>query len=244
MGRNFFQLANDCLDLMFYSPAPTFDDLDTTEGRMVKKRLNYVLREICGGEHDIWKFRERHKDFRLVANKREYPMVHGFILSIKPNDRSDRIPLLYNNDYLYLPSTATGTPVQYWIYENKINLFPIPTKDQEGTNYRIQYLTNCCAVDEDGCEKKEMVDETDEPIIPDIFRDILVYGVMKDWRGNAGDNQAIFYKRKYNEMYQNMMYTMQLSQDYLKGFRINDVPMSNLESMVEAFYNPYVQGDR
>ena len=53
-------------------------------------------------------------------------------------------------------------------------------------------------------------EETDEPIIPDTFRDILVYGVMKDWRGNAGDNQAIFYKRKYNEMYQNMMYTMQL----------------------------------
>lgn len=88
-----------------------------------------------------------------------------------------------------------------------------------------------------------MTEETDEPIIPEPYRNVLVYGVMKDWRGNASDAQSVFYKRKYNEVYQDMLYTMQLSDDYLKGFRVEGQPMSNLQSMVTAFYNPYVQGN-
>lgn len=142
MGRNYFELCNDCLELMFYSPADTFKDLDTTEGRMVKKRLNYVLREICGSEHSIWKFREKHKDFLVIEGKKTYDMPNGFILSIRPHDKSSRIPLLYNNDYTYLPQTATGSPVQYWIYENKINLYPVPDKSNDSVKYRIKYLTN------------------------------------------------------------------------------------------------------
>lgn len=242
MGRNYLELCNDCLDLMFYSPATNFNDLDTTEGRMVKKRLNYVLREICSGEHSIWKFREKDKDFRLVDGRSEYNMVDGFILYIRPQDKSNRIPLLYNNDSEYLPQTATGTPTQYFIYKDKINLYPTPNKTNAGVNYRIHYLTNNFAVDEDGCEKPVMENETDEPIIPEPYRSVLVYGVMKDWRGSISDSQAVFYQKKYNEVYQNMLYSMQMTDDYLKGFRLDTEPMSNLQSMVDAFYNPYVQG--
>lgn len=244
MARTYFDLCNDCLDLMFYSPASSFADLDTTEGRMVKKRLNYVLRDICVGEQAIWKFREKEKEFRTVAGKKDYPMVDGFILFIRPSDKSNRIPLLYNNDWSYLPQTATGTPVQYYIYKNKINLFPTPSQGNANIPYNIKYLTNNFATDSDGCEKPEMELADDEPIIPDIYRDILVYGVMKDWRNNSNDTESIFYKRKYNELYQDMMYSMQLTDDYLKGFRIDHEPISNLASMVDAFYNPYVQGDK
>lgn len=242
MGRNYLDLCNDCLELMFYSPVNSFEELDTTEGRMVKKRLNYVLREICSGEHSIWKFREKDKDFRLVNNKQEYDMVNGFILYIRPHDKSNRIPLLYNNDFDYLPQTAYGTPMQYWIYNDHINLYPIPNKDNSGIKYRIHYLTNNFATDCHGCEKDVMVEATDEPIIPEPYRNILVYGVMKDWRGSVSDSQSLFYQRKYNEIYQNMLYSMQMTDDYLKGFRLDTEPMSNLQSALSSFYNPYVQG--
>ena len=40
MPRNFLDLCNEVLDIMFYTPANTFDELDTTEGRLVKTKMN------------------------------------------------------------------------------------------------------------------------------------------------------------------------------------------------------------
>ena len=62
MGRNFLEICNEVLDIMVYNPAEKFEDLDdTTEGRMVKKLVNRTLRNVCGGEQEIWKFREKEK---------------------------------------------------------------------------------------------------------------------------------------------------------------------------------------
>ena len=131
MGRNFLEICNEVLDIMVYNPAEKFEDLDdTTEGRMVKKLVNRTLRNVCGGEQEIWKFREKEKDFYLVEGQNKYTVPDGYILFVRPNDETNRIPLQLNQDCNYLPMTATDTPVQYWIYQNKINIFPTPSHDQ------------------------------------------------------------------------------------------------------------------
>lgn len=243
MGRNFLEICNEVLDIMVYNPAEKFEDLDdTTEGRMVKKLVNRTLRNVCGGEQEIWKFREKEKDFYLVEGQNKYPVPDGYILFVRPNDETNRVPLQLNQDWNYLPMTATGTPVQYWIYQNKINLFPTPTANQEGTKYTIRYLTNNFAVDEWDCEKPILELEKDEPIIPEIYRDILVYGAAKDFRANASDSKAAFYDKKYKEVYRNMLYSEVLTEDYIKGPNIALYPMSNLQTFLNSFYNPYIQG--
>jgi hypothetical protein len=243
MGRNFFELCNDALDCMVYTQAQKFEDLDkTTEGRMVKKIINRNLRTICGGEQSIWKFREKVKNIYMVGGMSKYDMPNGFVLFVRPDDNTNRIPLQLNQDWNYLPLTATGTPVQYWIYENKINVFPTPTKDMQGDKYKIHYLTNNFAIDNYGCEKDILRDETDEPIIPEEYRDLLVYGAAKDFRANRADAKAAFYDEKYKELYRNMLYNEVLTEDYIKGGSIARYPLSNLQAKLDAFYNPYVQG--
>lgn len=243
MGRNFFELCNEVLNIMVYTPAEKFEDLDTTtEGRMVKQLINRTLRTICAGEQEIWKFREKTKNFYLVGGQKSYDMPDGYILFIRPDDQTNRIPLQLNQDWNYLPMTATGTPVQYWIYKNKINVFPTPTNDEEGNKYTIHYLTNNFATNQYNCEIPTLKDEKDEPIIPEIYRDILVYGAAKDFRANAADAKAAFYDKKYKEIYRNMLYSEVLTEDYIKGASIYMYPMSNLQAFLNDFYNPYVQG--
>ena len=119
-GRNFLDLCNEVLDIMFYTPAENFDGLETTEGRLVKTKRNNLLRSICSGEQSIWKFREREKFFYLNENQSQYKMPNGYILYIRPADLSNRVPLIYEDNFRYLPVTAKGTPIKYWIYKDKI----------------------------------------------------------------------------------------------------------------------------
>ena len=240
MGRNFLDLCNEVLDIMFYTPAETFEDLDTTEGRLVKTKMNNVLREICSGEQDIWTFRERDKFFYLVEGQREYKLPNGYIIYIRPNDDTNRGPLAYNDNYRWLPLTSHGTPIQYWINNGKINLYPVPSKDQDGKEYKIEYLTNNFAYDEDGNEKPCMTEGTDEPIIPEIYRSLLVFGTAKNFRASRGDAKSEFYKEEYNRIYNDMLYSQRLTDDYIKGSKVLDLPMSNLQSYLMSFYNPYI----
>ena len=244
MGRNFLDLCNEVLDIMFYTPAPKFEDLDTTEGRLVKTKMNNVLREICSGEQSIWTFREREQKFYLVEGQNKYPLPNGYITYIRPNDKSNRGPLIYNDNYKWLPMTSQGTPIQYWLYGNKINLYPTPSKDQDGIEYKIEYLTDNYAVDKDGNEKPYMTEATDEPIIPEEYRSLLVYGTAKNFRASRGDAKSEFYQKEFNNIYNDMLYSQRLSEDYIKGTKVGGYPMTNLTSYLMSFYNPYVGSKR
>lgn len=244
MGRNFLDLCNEVLDIMFYTPAPTFEDLETTEGRLVKTKMNNVLREICSGEQSIWTFREREHKFYLVEGQNKYPLPNGYILYIRPNDKSNRGPLIYNDNYKWLPLTSHGTPIQYWLFGNKINLYPVPSKDQDGIEYKIEYLTDNYAVDKDGNEKPVMTEATDEPIIPDEYRSLLVYGTAKNFRASRGDAKSEFYQKEFNNIYNDMLYSQRLSEDYVKGTKVGGYPMTNLTAYLQSFYNPYVGSKR
>ena len=141
MGRNFLDLCNDILREMYYEEVSTFSDLaDLTEGRKIKSKLNQILTEIVINEKTIWTFRERTKQLYLVGGQNKYPMVNGHIEYIVP--MAYPAPLQYNPNWKYLPRLSQGRPIHYRIYNNNIELFPIPNQTNDGLEYEIKYLTN------------------------------------------------------------------------------------------------------
>lgn len=245
MGRNYLDICNEIINLMSYLPATSMEDLNTPEGRLIKQKVNEVLREICCGEHDTWKFREKTKDFYLIDGVDKYPLPEGYILYIRPDDETCRPPLIYNQDWKYLPLTSAGTPMYYWIYDDKITLFPKPGLDQDGDKYTIRYLTDKYAVNSQGCEKDILEEATDEPIIPEQYRSLLVYGVVRDFRASANDSKSEFYSRKYNSLYQRMLANQRLTEDYFKGGRMGSLRYTSpLQYKIETFYNPYIENRR
>ena len=240
MGRTYLELCNEVINLMSYLPVKKMEDLNTPEGRLIKQKMNELLREICCGEHDTWKFRERHKDLYLSEGKSRYDLPDGYIIYIRPSDETNRPPLLYSMDNEYLPRTTNGTPVYYWITENKIRLFPTPNEGCDGDKYIIKYLTDKFATDSNGCEKDILEKADDEPIIPEMYRSLLVYGVVRDFRASRGDSKSEFYRKKFISLYNKMLSNQRLTQDYFKGGKVLAYRPSSLEAKIASFRNPYV----
>ena len=229
---------------MSYLPAQTMDDLDTPEGRLIKQKMNELLREICCGEHTTWKFRERIQDIFLADGLSDYDLPEGHIIYIRPEDETNRPPLIYSMDNRYLPLSTNGTPMYYWIYEDKIRLFPTPNKSVDGDIYKIKYLTDKFAIDEDGCPKDVLENATDEPIIPEMYRSLLVYGVVRDFRASRGDAKSEFYRKKYNVLYNKMLSNQRLTEDYFKGGKVLGYRPTTLEAKIASFRNPYIGSGR
>ena len=244
MGRNFLQLCNEVINLLSYLPVKNMDELNNPEGRLIKQKMNEVLREICCGEHDTWKFREREKSFVTAEGKSDYELPDGYILFIRPDDNTNRPPLLYNQNWKYLPLSTSGQPTYYWIYKDKIRLFPSPGSLQDGDLYTIKYLTDKYATNNQGCEIDILEDGDDEPIIPEQYRSLLVYGVVRDFRGSASDTKTEYYRRKFNALYNKMLSNQRLTEDYFKGGKVLGVGPTSLQAKIAAFKNPYATGDR
>ena len=241
MSRNYLDLCNEVINLMSYLPVENMEQLDTPEGRLITQKMNEVLRELCCGEHDTWKFRERTMNLYAAEGKMYYDRPEGYILWIRPDDMTNRPPLIYTmEEGRYLPLSTNGTPVYYWIWEDKIRLFPTPGKDQDGEEYVVKYLTDKYAYDDNGCPKEIMEDATDEPIIPEGYRSLLVYGVVRDFRASRGDAKSEFYRQKYNALYNKMLANQRLTEDYFKGGKVLGIRPTTLEAKIAAFRNPYV----
>lgn len=236
MSRTYFDLIKDCLVEMFYEEPEQWKDTFTTEGTKVKKLLNQALETICLGENIPWKFRERINHLILVEGIKEYPMVNGYIHSIRYNKVP--IQLYYDERYIYLPHNAKGMPTMYWIYGDKINLYPIPNKTQQGKQLDVRFLTNCCAVDCCGVLKQRMEDPDDEPIIPDEWRDILIYKVCGDFRRSATDNASLYYREKYRWAYKSMLDSQRLSNDYPNGFDMGIYNPTIQDTIINVWTNP------
>lgn len=238
MTTTYFDLINKCLREMFYEEADNWADTDTTEGRKIKQLLNQALEEIVLGEDIPWKFRERKRYLILVPGVQEYPMVPGYIHSMRYNDTP--IQLYYDERYINLPHDTKGMPILYYIYGNNINLYPIPSEQEKGKEILVRFLTNYCAVDCCGVLKQRMENATDEPIIPEEFRDILVYKVCADFRRSRTDSASVYYLDKYRWRYKSMLYAQRMSQDYPQGFDIDPYPKSIQDVILETWRNPRV----
>lgn len=240
MGKNYFDLVKDCLVEMFYEEPKSWKDTYTTEGNKVKRLLNQELKSIVLSENIPWKFRERVEIIPLAKGINHYRMPNGYITSIKY--LKDDIRLFYNEHNVYLPVGTKGQPTQYWIYNGDIVVYPTPCKHWNGKELRIKFRTNDCATDEYGILKPEMTEETDEPIIPERWRDILVYAVCRDFRRSLNDAASLYYERRFRETYRAMLSDEKQTDDYPDGFDISPCTMTLQDVILNTFMNPRVGG--
>lgn len=238
MGTTYFDLVNKCLREMFYEEVDNWNDTDTTEGRKIKQLLNQALEEVVLGEDIPWKFRERERYLVLVPGVQKYPMVPGYIHSMRYNDTT--VQLYYDERYITLPHNTKGMPILYYIYNDYINLYPIPSEQESGRQILVRFLTNCCATDCCGVLKHRMEKPDDEPIIPEGFRDILVYKVCADFRRSRTDSASVYYLDKYRWAYKTLLYEQRKTQDYPQGFDIDPYPKSIQEVILDCWRNPRV----
>lgn len=233
-NKNFFDLCNDILDELYYEQVDSFDELDElTEGRRVKKELNRALVMICNNENSNWQFRETDEPIILVPNQAHYKKPNGFIRYIKSAD--ENLVLNFVDESKYMPDYTTGTPVCYWMDNDKIRFFPIPSEADEDKELEVHLYTNNYAKDCNGIGKLEMECECDVPIIPPKHRNILVYRVCADWRANDGDAKSQYYDRKYREAYRAMKMDCVQTEDYPSGLDI----MGGIPSISQTLYNAW-----
>ena len=119
-------------------------------------------------------------------------------------------------------------------------MFPTPNKSVDGDEYVIKYLTNKFAYDEEGCPKDILENATDEPIIPEMYRSLLVYAVVRDFRAEKGDPKSEFYRKKYIVLYNKMLSNQRLTEDYFKGGKVLGHRPTTLEAKIASFRNPYI----
>lgn len=238
-NKNYFDLCNEILVELFYEKVDTFDELaDLTEGIKVKQDLNSALTMICNSENQPWRFREVTTDISLVPGVQQYENVNGYIDYIKYVDVP--IVLEYIPDHEYLP-ISTGMPLNYWMDNECVKLYPIPDDSQLGRILKVKLYTNNFAKNKCGVYKPLMEKEDDEPIIPPHHRDILKWKVCADWRANFNDAKAAFYEKRFRKAYTNMVSDQLLTKDFPAGFEIMSIGNPANRSIMNAFYNPRVR---
>lgn len=235
--KTYFDLCNEVLVELFYEKVDNFDELDNlTEGIKVKQDLNSALNALCNSNNEAWRFRNVEFDLSLVEGIGKYEMPNGYINYMRYRDTP--IVLTYCEDHEYLPVTY-GMPVQYWIDNDKIKLYPVPDTTQTGRLIKVDFWTNDFAKDKCGVYKPEMEYADDVPIIPNHHRDILKWKVCADWRGSLNDAKAAFYEKRYRRAYTNLITDQRLSKDAPTGFNIMGNPYTKYQnSLLRAFYLP------
>lgn len=240
-GKTYFDLCNEILTELFYEKVETFEELDElTEGIKVKQDLNSALSMICNSENRPWRFRQVEYDLSLVPNVHKYEAPDGYVNYMRYRDVP--IVLTYSPDHEYLPMNTFGVPLQYWMENDGIKLYPIPDESQLGRLIKVEIYTNCFANNSCGVLKPLMEEADDEPIIPAHHRDILKWKVCADWRGSVNDAKALFYERRYKKAYTNLISDQKLTDDYPAGFNIMGNTNTANTAIMDAFYNPRTRG--
>lgn len=234
MSKNYFDLCNEVLEELYYEKADTFEELDTTaEGRRVKRMLNQALAYVCNNENEGWSFRNKTTQLVLVPGMTEYSRPNGFIEYMKYTDRE--IVLNYYEDHKFLPNHCIGLPTGYYICDDKINLFPTPGESEDDIIIKIQYYTDDFA--EDCCKmgKPKMVYETDVPIIPARHRDVLIWKVCADWRGNDRDGHYEHYEAKFKRAYRALLMDCRRTLDKPQGLQLENYQPSITRNLYNAW---------
>lgn len=240
MSRNYLDLCNEVLSELVYEEVETFEELDDiTEGKKVKRELNKALRQICNNEQRPWKFRQRTLDIPVVGGINHYDLPNGYIGYIRYKDTPIKLRYIENHDTL--PKDTSGMVLDYWISNDKLVLYPTPDDTQTGRILEVHLLTYDYAIDCCGLLKPVMDSECDEPIIPEHHRDVLVYKVCANWRGNVTDARAQYFQNQYKIAYRNLLSDQRMSEDYPNKLDVMGPRNSAHDSIMQAFYNPYTR---
>jgi len=140
-------------------------DIDTA---MLNDAINEAYFEIINDSRTFWKFMEGTTTLTTVAGTAQYEksVVGADIDEIYSMYHNDGVLTSINErdlDGTNYQSDSTGIPMGYSEWAGNITLFPTPSDDRAIT---VKYYK----------QASELVNDSDEPIIPRKFQDVLVAG--------------------------------------------------------------------
>ena len=193
---NYFDLIKKTAVYLKFREPKAFDD-NHSYIYEIKLLLNSVLKEICSTFP--WQFRKTFIEINTESGVSEYNSP-GELISLKINGQTLSLLYTYNEDFQNYDSSS-GVPREFIDANGKFILYPTP-----GNVYtvKIDYYTNLFAVNNEGLPKLEMDLETDSPIIPVQFQDVLVWGACRDYKGDPGKGKYIHFQNKFAQLFGEM----------------------------------------
>lgn len=193
MGTTFKQLQDDCLNY-------GFNEFDRAR---FKTFLNDAMLDVCMRYR--WTWYEGSTTLTLAVGQSSVVMPSMSTTpyqtgQIQKTTSPANAPLPEYIDYLTEgddswvnnPVTATGFPTEYTIWAGTVYFNRIAAAV---TTYQLLYWTT----------PTRMVADTDEPVIPDHFREVLVWGALYRQALRDNDQSAA---RNFGEVYENSIMRM------------------------------------
>jgi len=173
---------------------PQVFDTSDSQIKKIKDAVNQALVSVCSCWD--WKFRVKKTTFLTSPGVAEYSNVNGRITRVSlEKDQSSSIELAYDQS----PSLVvqSGTPYSYGVEFARIVLYPVPTESKTVT---VLYLTDKYALTGDGqTEKSQLELETDVPLIPEKFQDLIVHKAVLNYFARPAKKEYPYYLAQYCE---------------------------------------------
>ena len=140
-------------------------DVDTA---MLNDAINEAYFEIINDSRTFWKFMEGTATFSTIAGTADYDKktidsTMDDIYDMYHNDGQLKSMNRREFDQFNYQNTASGIPTRYIEWDGKITLYPTPSDNRDIT---IRFYK----------EATELVDDSDKPLIPRKYMDVLVAG--------------------------------------------------------------------
>jgi len=188
---NFLEMQQDVLARL--------DEKENTELQAsVKTWLNQAYQDVCNRYN--WPFLEAQFTLSTVDGTESYGLtgtnvkkIYDVIYTDSGGDKHRLQPMtldVFKKLYTGETQTSSGTPDYYYIWNDNIYLYPIP--DYSGTdNLLINYYTY----------PNYMTNDTDEPLIPLPYHEVLVLGACVRARqyNDESTPEAELIRREYEE---------------------------------------------
>lgn len=201
MTITFVELYNECAGQpwsMFDNDVSNTDDFESAMRISINKAISYLW------NFQKWSFRLAKKQIKTKENKANYSLPNGPIQkktlkgSTKYSVKVDKKYLEYFKDY-ELADEKIGYPESFYLDEN--NLYVYPTPDAAYT-VNISYYKTAYALDSDGQEKQELVEDDDCINIPEkyeaLFKNCAISLAMLYAIADESDENYTGYQNQYN----------------------------------------------
>lgn len=192
---NFLNLINKCLQELSFRQVNKFSELVKNDHKRIVTILNVINKEVCNAEK--WNFLLRNTKLKLPAETSEIKnTVPGRIWYL----------IIDGQKYKYMDNiepflTGQNPSGAFSICADKI-LLPKFSKEKD---VNILYYSKYGVVDEDGQEKEDLENETDESLIPMPFAEqVLVYGTCLRVKGNPEHIKFAYWMSMYKEALLNL----------------------------------------
>ena len=201
---NYLELINKCLIELNYKQVNAFSELIKNDHKKLKNIINIINAELCN--FDNWNFLLRKTLLHLPKGQKEIANTVGG--RIETLMIEDKILSYYENFEKFF--TNTQPSLTYSIFNDKILL---PQYDRD-IDIEVIYYTKNCARNSSGEEIFELIDGTDEPLIPMPFAEpLLVYGACMRLKGNPQHVRFNYWYGMYKDALANLRAKVSASVD-------------------------------